>query len=48
MASEVSLTFADWVKFTLIEVTCEIDVWFQEKFLTNDALTSFEAPPSKT
>jgi hypothetical protein len=33
------LTFADWLKFSLIEeLTYEIHVWFQEKFLTNDAL----------
>jgi hypothetical protein len=33
------LTFADWLKFSLIEeLTYEIDVWFQENFLTNDAL----------
>jgi hypothetical protein len=32
------LTFADWFKFKLIEeLTYEIDVWLQEKFLTNDA-----------
>jgi hypothetical protein len=32
------LTFADWLIFSLIEeLTYEIDVWFQEKFLTNDA-----------
>jgi hypothetical protein len=32
------LTFADWLKFSLIEeLTYEIDVWFQEK-LTSDAL----------
>jgi hypothetical protein len=33
------LTFADWLKFSLIEeLTYEIDVSFQEKILTNDAL----------
>jgi hypothetical protein len=33
------LTFVDWFIFSLIEeLTYEIDVWFQEKFLTNDAL----------
>jgi hypothetical protein len=33
------LTFADWLKFSLIEeLTCEIDVWFQEKTQNNDAL----------
>jgi hypothetical protein len=33
------LTFADWLKFSLIEVlTYEIDVVYQEKILTNDAL----------
>jgi hypothetical protein len=33
------LTFADWLKFSLIEeLTYEIDVSFQEQFLTNDAL----------
>jgi hypothetical protein len=33
------LTFPDWLKFSLIEkLTYEIDVLFQEKFLTNDAL----------
>jgi hypothetical protein len=33
------LTFADWLKFSLIvEYTDKIDVWFQVKFLTNDAL----------
>jgi hypothetical protein len=43
------LTFADWLKFRLIEeLTYEIDVRFQEKFLTNDAPTWLEAPPSKT
>jgi hypothetical protein len=32
------LTFADWLKFSLIgELTYEIDVRFQEIFLTNDA-----------
>jgi hypothetical protein len=32
------LTFADWLKFSLVEEsTYEIDVLFQEKFLTNDA-----------
>jgi hypothetical protein len=35
----VKLTFADWLKFNLIEeLTYEINVLFQEKFLTNDAL----------
>jgi hypothetical protein len=35
----LKLTFAGWLKFSVIEeLTCEIDVWFQEKFLTNDAL----------
>jgi hypothetical protein len=35
------LMFADWLKFSLIEeLTYEIDVWFQEKFLTNDVLDS--------
>jgi hypothetical protein len=30
------LTFADWLKFSVIEeLTYEIDVRFQEKFLTN-------------
>jgi hypothetical protein len=30
--------FADWLKFSMIEeLTNEIDVSFQEKFLTNDA-----------
>jgi hypothetical protein len=39
IACEVSNTFSDWLKFSLIEeLTYEIDVWFQEKFLTNDAL----------
>jgi hypothetical protein len=33
------LTFPDWLKFCLIEeLTYEIDVKFQEKFMTNDAL----------
>jgi hypothetical protein len=33
------LTFADRLKFSLIEeFTYGIDVWFQEKFLTNHAL----------
>jgi hypothetical protein len=32
------LAFADWLKFSLIELTYDIDVRFQEKFLTNDAL----------
>jgi hypothetical protein len=40
-------TLADWLKFSLIEkLKYEIDVWFLEKILTNDA--SFEAPPSRT
>jgi hypothetical protein len=35
----LNLTFADWFKFRLIEeLTYEIDVCFQEKFPTNDAL----------
>jgi hypothetical protein len=29
-------------------ITYEIDVWFHEKILTNDAPTWLEAPPSKT
>jgi hypothetical protein len=33
------LTFADWLKFSLIEeLTYEIDGLFQETILTNDAL----------
>jgi hypothetical protein len=33
------LTFADWVKFSFIEeLMYEIDVGFEEKFLTNYAL----------
>jgi hypothetical protein len=33
------LMYADWFKFSLIEeLSYEIDVRFQEKFLTNDAL----------
>jgi hypothetical protein len=33
------LTFADWLKLSLIqELMYEIDVWFQERFLNNDAL----------
>jgi hypothetical protein len=33
------MMFADWLKFSLIEeLTYEIDVWFQQKYLTNDAL----------
>jgi hypothetical protein len=36
------LTFADWLKFSLIEdTTYEIDVLFQDKNLTNDALDLF-------
>jgi hypothetical protein len=43
------LTFTDWLKFSLIEeLTYEIDVWFHDQFLTNDALIGFEAPPSRT
>jgi hypothetical protein len=39
------LTFADWLKFSLIEeLTYEIDVWFQEKFLTNDAVDLIWSP----
>jgi hypothetical protein len=38
------LTFADWLKFSLIEeLMYEIDVGFQEKFLTNDAIDMIEA-----
>jgi hypothetical protein len=34
------LTFTDWLKFSLIEeLTCDIDVRFQEKFLTDDTIT---------
>jgi hypothetical protein len=37
--------FADWLKFSLIEeLTYEIDVWFQEKILTNDALDLVGSP----
>jgi hypothetical protein len=37
--SEMMRTFADGFKFCSIEeLTNEIDVWFQEKILTNDAL----------
>jgi hypothetical protein len=33
------IKLADWFKFSLTEeLTYEIDVLFQEKFLTNDAL----------
>jgi hypothetical protein len=33
------LTIADWLKVSLIEeLTYEIDVWLQEKSLTDDAL----------
>jgi hypothetical protein len=33
------LTFADWLKFRLIEeLTNEIDIRFQEKILTNDMI----------
>jgi hypothetical protein len=36
---DFKLTFADWLKFSLIEaLTYEIDVWFQENFSINDAL----------
>jgi hypothetical protein len=36
---DFKLTFADWLNFSLIEeLTYEIDVCFQEKILTNDAL----------
>jgi hypothetical protein len=43
------LSFAKWLKFCVIEeLTYEIDVWLQEKILTNDALTWFEAVPSRT
>jgi hypothetical protein len=39
------LTFADRLKFSLIEeLTYEIAVWFQEKFLTNDALDLIGSP----
>jgi hypothetical protein len=39
------LTFADWLKFSLIEeLTYEINVGFQEKFLTNDALDLIGSP----
>jgi hypothetical protein len=45
----IKLTFADWLKFSLIEkLIYEIDIWFQEKFVTSDAKTWFEAPPSRT
>jgi hypothetical protein len=30
------------------ELTYEIDVWFQEKNLTNDARLDWETPPSRT
>jgi hypothetical protein len=40
--------FADWFKFSLIEeLTYEIDAWFQEKFLTNDALDLIWSPASR-
>jgi hypothetical protein len=43
-----TLTFADWLKFSLIEeLTCEIDVRFQEKILTNDALDFIGSPASR-
>jgi hypothetical protein len=33
------MTFPDWLKFRLVdELTYEIDVRFQEKFMTNDTL----------
>jgi hypothetical protein len=39
------LTFVDWLKYSLIEeLTYEIDVWYQEKFLTNDALDLIGSP----
>jgi hypothetical protein len=39
------LTFADWFKFSLIEeLTYEIDVLFQEKLLSNDALDLIVSP----
>jgi hypothetical protein len=38
------LTFADWLKFSLIQEKYEIDVWFQEKILTNDALALIWSP----
>jgi hypothetical protein len=35
---QFKLTFADWLKFSLIEeLTYEIDDSFREKFLTNPA-----------
>jgi hypothetical protein len=37
--------FAVWLKFSLIEeLTYEIDVWFQEKILTNDELDMIWSP----
>jgi hypothetical protein len=41
------MTFADWLKFSLIEeLTYEIDVYFKknEKILTNDALDLIGSP----
>jgi hypothetical protein len=41
----LKLTFADWLKFSLMEeLTYEIGVWFQEKILTNDALDMIGSP----
>jgi hypothetical protein len=37
--------FADWLKFSVIEeLTYEINVWFQEKILTNDTLDLIWSP----
>jgi hypothetical protein len=39
------LTFVDWFKFSLLEeLPYEIDIWFQEKILTNDALDLIGSP----
>jgi hypothetical protein len=39
------LTFTDWYKFRFIEeLTYKINVWFHEKFLTDDALCLITAP----
>jgi hypothetical protein len=39
------LTFVDWLKLTLVEeLTYEVNVRFQEKFLTNDALDLIGSP----
>jgi hypothetical protein len=42
------LTFADWYKFSFLEgLTYEMNVCFQEKFLTNNALGVIGGPASR-